>query len=226
MPLLTGWDWLVLVIGLVSTALGFWRGAVRTLFGLGAWIVAVIASPFVVSFAVPGLAGVIDLAAIPVWVLFIVAFLVVFVVVRLAGNLLLRGIRSIGLGGVDRAFGGALGVARAALIIMVAALIGYRLGMAQESAWTAARTRPMLDWMVAHADPLLPASTSPGGQGGRSGSTSVPGFLPDLLPDIVPGGRPVPDGQGQGGQRQGALLHAVPPAVALAAGSRQQHCGA
>lgn len=156
---LTSWDWLVLVVGLVSTGFGLWRGAVRTLFGLGAWAVGVIASPFVVSAAV-GLPGV---DSVPVWVLFIIAFLVVFVVVRHAGALLLRGLRSIGLGGVDRVFGGVLGVARAGLIVLVAALVGYRLGLAQELAWKDARSRPLLDWMVARVDPLLPATLPPAG---------------------------------------------------------------
>lgn len=156
---LTGWDWLVLVVCLVSTCVGLWRGAVRTLFGLGAWIVGVIAAPLVVSAAI-GLPGT---DRVPIWVLFIVAFLLVFVVVRYAGALILRGIRSIGLGGVDRVFGGALGVARAALIVLIAALIGFRLGMAQDSAWIEARSRPLLDWMVARVDPLLPATLAPAG---------------------------------------------------------------
>lgn len=167
---LTGWDWLVLVVCLVSTSFGLWRGAVRTLFGLAAWAVGVIASPFVVSAAV-GLPGT---DSVPVWVLFIVAFLIVFVVVRYAGALLLRGLRSIGLGGVDRVFGGVLGIARAALIVLVAALVGYRLGLAQDSAWQQARSRPMLDWMVAQVDPLLPATLLPAGllQPGRNGGSA------------------------------------------------------
>ena len=154
---LTGWDWLVLVVCLASTCLGLWRGAVRTLFGLGAWVVGIIAAPLVASAAI-GLPGI---DSVPIWVLFIVAFLLVFVIVRYAGALILRGIRSIGLGGVDRVFGGALGVARAAVIVLVAALVGFRLGMAQDSAWTQARSRPLLDWLVAKVDPLLPETRLP-----------------------------------------------------------------
>ena len=175
MALLTSWDWLVLVTALLSTLIGFWRGAVRTLFGLGAWIVGVIAAPFVVA----AVTGWVSIGSVPIWVLFIIAFLVVFVVTRFAGNLLLRGIRSIGLGGVDRAFGGALGVARAGLIVMVAALIGFRMGLAQDLAWQSAQSRPLLDWMVAQVDPLLPA-TIPAAQ--RSSQ-----FLPDAAPDLVAG---------------------------------------
>lgn len=165
---LTSWDWLVLVVGALSTCFGLWRGAVRTLFGLGAWIVGVLAAPVVVS-AVTGLPGT---DSVPVWVQFIAAFLVAFIAVRLAGNLLLRGVRSIGLGGVDRVFGGALGVARAGLIVLVAALVGYRMGLAQDAAWQQARSRPLLDWMVAQVDPLLPAT--PGPAGGSLQGAAVP----------------------------------------------------
>lgn len=210
MDLLTSWDWLVLVTGLISTLIGFWRGAVRTLFGLGAWIVGVLASPFVVT----ALTGLIGTTTVPIWVLFIGAFLVVFVVLRFAGGLLLRGIRSIGLGGVDRAFGGALGVARAALIIMVAALIGYRMGLAHDSAWKAAQSRPLLDWMVAQVDPLLPASTPLGDrrEPARERSDRSSTFRPDGSLPLV--------------QEPAVSTYAVSAYPALHAADRQPYCGA
>ena len=204
MDLLTGWDWLVLLTALISTAIGFWRGAIRTLFGLGAWIVGIVASPFVV----PALAGIIDIGTVPVWVLFIAAFLLVFIALRLVGGLLLRGIRTIGLGGVDRAFGGALGVARAALIVMVAALVGYRLGLAQEPAWKAAQSRPLLEWMVARVDPLLPVAARPAGQGAGRGGT----FLPDGGSALV--------------QEPSAFISAVSAQAARTAVGRLQPSGA
>ena len=41
----TAWDWFVLIVFLLSIVLGIWRGLVRTVFGLAAWIAALIGAP-------------------------------------------------------------------------------------------------------------------------------------------------------------------------------------
>ena len=167
MTSLTGWDWLVLTALALSTGFGLWRGAVRTLFGLAAWVLGVICAPFVGGW----LGDAFGLSTAPIWVLYIGAFMVVFVVIRFGGFLLLKGVRSIGLAGVDRAFGAALGVARAGLVVLVVAVVAHRLGFAQRMAWQQAQTRPLLDWMVATAQPWLPA---PQQQPARSGFALTP----------------------------------------------------
>lgn len=184
MMTLTGWDWLIVVVLLLSTALGYWRGAVRTLFGLGAWVVGVIAAPFVASH----LQSMLGSGAVPAWVLLIAAFLIAYLVIRWAGALILKGIRSIGLAGVDRVFGGALGVARAGLIVLVVAVAGYRFGLAQEVAWKEAHSRPLLEWMVASAEPWLPAEM----RQPRSTASSSSAALATPALRAPPAGRPEP----------------------------------
>ena len=61
---------------------------------------------------------------VPVWVLYVVAFLLTFVAVRIVGALFVKGVRSVGLAGVDRFLGAALGLARAALVILIVAVVG------------------------------------------------------------------------------------------------------
>ncbi len=153
LPLLTGWDWLVITVAVVSTGLGVWRGMVRTVFGLAAWVLGVLGAPLVgvligQQFGITG---------VPAWVLYVLAFLLTFVGVRLAGVLFLKGVRSVGLAGVDRVLGAALGVARAALVVLVAAVIAHRMGFAQSPAWQAAAARPLLETMIEIAQPWLPA---------------------------------------------------------------------
>ena len=126
---------------------------VRTVFGLAAWVLGVLGAPLVgvligQQFGITG---------VPAWVLYVLAFLLTFVGVRLAGVLFLKGVRSVGLAGVDRVLGAALGVARAALVVLVAAVIAHRMGFAQSPAWQAAAARPLLETMIEIAQPWLPA---------------------------------------------------------------------
>ncbi len=166
---LTNWDWLVALLALVSGGFGVWSGAIRTVFGLAAWVFGVLAAPLV-----GGLLGSrFDLTQWPIWVLYVIAFLVTFVVVRFAGFLVLKGVQSVGLGGVDRVFGGVLGLARAGLLLLVCAVIAHRLGFAQSPAWRNAISRPLLDIMVQVAEPWLPAK-------------------PDAKPSNPPRSAPVP----------------------------------
>ena len=139
LPPLTSWDWFIITVALVSTGLGIWRGMIRTVFGLAAWVLGIVGAPLggmliAREFGITGL---------PVWVLYVAAFLATFIVVRLAGTLFLKGARSVGLAGVDRVLGAALGVARAALIVLVVAVVAHRLGYSQAPAWREAAARPL-----------------------------------------------------------------------------------
>jgi membrane protein required for colicin V production len=152
-PPLTTWDWFIITVALISTGFGVWRGMIRTVFGLAAWILGVIGAPLV-GMAIGQQFG---LSGIPMWVLYILAFLLTFMAVRLVGVLFLKGARSVGLAGVDRMLGAALGVARAALVVLVAAVIAHRLGFSQSASWQFAATRPLLETMIEVAQPWLPA---------------------------------------------------------------------
>ena len=158
LPPLTSWDWFIITVALVSTGLGVWRGMIRTVFGLAAWVLGIIGAPLggmliAQQFGITGL---------PVWVLYVAAFLLTFILVRLVGALFLKGARSVGLAGVDRVLGAALGVARAALIVLVVAVVAHRLGFSQAPAWREAAARPLLETLVEAARPWLPAAPRKG----------------------------------------------------------------
>ena len=151
-PPLTSWDWFIITVALISTGFGLWRGMIRTVFGLAAWILGIIGAPLVGM----SLGEQFGIGGMPMWVLYIFAFLLTFMVVRLVGVLFLKGAQSVGLAGVDRLLGGALGVARAGLVILVVAVIAHRLGYSQAAAWQGAAARPLLEGMIEAAQPWLP----------------------------------------------------------------------
>jgi hypothetical protein len=41
----TGWDWFVILVLSGSVLLGLWRGLIRTVFGLAAWVIALVGGP-------------------------------------------------------------------------------------------------------------------------------------------------------------------------------------
>ena len=152
---ITGWDWFVAIVLLLSVGLGLVRGLVRTVFALGAWVVAVVGVPL----AGPPLARVLP-EAVPHAVAFVTVFLLFFVAVRVLGNLAARALHGIGLGGADRFLGAVLGVARAALVVLVVVLGAYVAGFSKYPSWTQALSRPLLDGMVRFAEPFLPEKVS------------------------------------------------------------------
>jgi membrane protein required for colicin V production len=152
---ITGWDWFVVIVVLLSVGVGLVRGLVRTVFALGAWVVAVLGVPL----AGPPLVRHLP-EAVPHAVVFVIVFLVFFVAVRVLGSAAARALHGIGLGGADRLLGGVLGVVRAALVVFVVVLGAYLAGFSKYPSWTQALTRPLLDGMVRFAEPFLPERVS------------------------------------------------------------------
>lgn len=148
----TIWDWFIFLCLLISTGFGFWRGFIRTGFGLGAWILAFLLCGPLAAFIAPLVSGVFTA---PLFVFQIIAFLIVYLLVQIGGQLTARGFRAIGLGGLDRFFGMLLGAARAIVIITVAAMLAHRFGFHTEPAWQMAHSRVMLDALASNGFALL-----------------------------------------------------------------------
>ncbi|MFM1988487.1 MAG: Pur regulon 18 kDa protein [Pseudomonadota bacterium] len=151
----TGWDWFVLIVAVLSVGIGLIRGLVRTVFALAAWVVGLLGVPL----ASPPVIGVLP-EAVPRPVVYLVVFLLLFVAVRMLGSLAARGLRGLGLGGVDRLLGAVLGTVRAVIVILLAALGAHLAGFSEHPSWTQAFSRPLLDALVHKAEPFLPERLS------------------------------------------------------------------
>jgi len=149
---LTLLDWFILIVTVLSVLLGVYRGMVRTVFGLAAWAVALLGTPM----AGPAVVQASGMQEQP-WVVFIVLFLVLFVLIRLCGVLVSKGLGKIGLGGIDRMLGAALGVARALVLVAVVVVVARMLDMHRALEWRNAISRPLLDAIVQLTEPYLQA---------------------------------------------------------------------
>jgi membrane protein required for colicin V production len=152
---ITGWDWFVATVVVLSVGFGLMRGLVRTVFALAAWGVGLLGVPLLSPHALRLLPD-----AVPHPVVYFLVFLVLFVAVRMLGSLAARGLRGLGLGGVDRLLGAALGTLRAAIVILLAALGTHLAGYSTHPSWTQALSRPLLDGLVQRAEPFLPERLS------------------------------------------------------------------
>jgi len=152
---ITGWDWFVLTVSVLSIGIGALRGLVRTVFALGAWVVGLLGVPFASPFLLPLLPD-----GVPRPLVYFLVFLALFVSVRLVGGLAVRALRGIGLGGADRLLGAVLGVARAGIIVVIVAVAAHLAGQSRGPAWQKALTRPLLDEIVIQAEPFLPERLS------------------------------------------------------------------
>ncbi len=152
---LTGWDWFIAIVTVLSVALGLLRGMVRTVFGLAAWAVALLGTPI----AAPAAVQITSMQAQP-WVVFIVLFIALFVFVRMFGALIGRLLGKLGLGPADRGMGALLGAVRAVLLIALVAVVARSFDLHKGPAWRAALSRPLLDAIVLWIDPYLPSRVS------------------------------------------------------------------
>jgi membrane protein required for colicin V production len=117
-------DGVVLAVLLLSAALAYFRGLVREILSLGAWIGAAVAAIVAEPHTKPIAAQYVQ----PEWLAIAVAIGVVFLVVLVVLKILIAWIaghvqRSM-LGGVDRALGFVFGLARGAFIVVLAYIVG------------------------------------------------------------------------------------------------------
>jgi membrane protein required for colicin V production len=152
---LNGWDWFIVIVFAGSVLLGLLRGLVRTVFGLAAWVIALLGTPL----AAPAAVQVSAMQQQP-WVVFVLLFIALFVVVRVTGALLARAIGKLGLGGADRGLGALLGGVRALALIALVVVVARSFDLNKGAAWRTALSRPLLDAIVFWVEPYLPSRVS------------------------------------------------------------------
>ncbi|HEX6138224.1 MAG TPA: CvpA family protein [Casimicrobiaceae bacterium] len=166
---MTSFDWVVLFVIALSTLLAFFRGVIRELIALVAWVtgfVGAIAFTPVVGAMLPDLAG-------HPSVRYIVAFALIVIAALLAGALiawpLSAAVRAAGLGFVDRFLGSIFGFARGIVLILVFVVAAGLTGLPQTAWWQRSALAPPFVAGVFALRPHLPAELagrldySPGG---------------------------------------------------------------
>ncbi|MFO1363821.1 MAG: CvpA family protein [Burkholderiales bacterium] len=153
---MTWFDYAVLAVLALSALIGLWRGFVREVFALGAWVVATFAA---LTFGGPAGEWLPAASATPFargLAAGVAIFVVVLIVGGLTGVLLAKALRVAGFGLADRTLGGVFGLARGALICLLAVLVAGLTVLPKEPFWREATLSGPLETAVVALKPHLP----------------------------------------------------------------------
>jgi len=149
-------DCAVIGVFAVSTILGAWRGLVREILSILGWVIAFLAANLLAGPLGPEMPQVIPSPELRVAAAFAIVFIGSLMVTSLAGLLLAKLVRAVGLGGTDRTLGAVFGAARGALIVLAAAVLAGLTSAPRQAWWSDSASGPLLVQAAGMMMPLLP----------------------------------------------------------------------
>jgi membrane protein required for colicin V production len=157
---MTIFDFVVLIIFVVSISISVVRGIVRESLSLAGWVIAyMVAKAFakdVVSMLPLSITG----DSLRVLISFSALFLSVLLVMSLITILSSALVKTVGLGSVDRLFGAFFGLARGLLAVLLLVLLAGLTTLPQEPFWQKALLSKPLEAGVIMTMPWLPQDLS------------------------------------------------------------------
>ena len=157
---MTAFDWIMILILAASVILGLLRGLVAEVFSLASWVVAFIAAKLGAAAVAALLPMDVESEGMRNIVGFIVVFLVVMILVMLLGRVIKGAVGAVGLGGADKAVGGAFGLLRGVVILVGLTLVAGLTALPQTDFWKNALSSRVLEMLATEAMPLLPAKVA------------------------------------------------------------------
>ena len=153
---MTWLDYAVIGVFALSLALGVWRGLVRELISVLGWVIAFLAANLLAGPLGPAMPQAIPTPELRVAAAYAAVFIGSLIVTSLAGLLLSKIVKAVGLGGVDRLLGAAFGAARGLLIVLAAALVAGLTSAPRQPFWKDSASGPLLAQAAQALKPLLP----------------------------------------------------------------------
>jgi membrane protein required for colicin V production len=154
---MTTFDWIVLFVIALSTLLAFFRGVVRELIAVIAWVLGFIGAVAYTPLHGAMLHYIPSNPAVP----YIIAFALIIIGALVAGALiawpLSRAIRAAGLGFVDRFLGSLFGLVRGAAFVLAFVLVAGLTPLPRTLWWQSSALVPPLVAGVFALKPHLPA---------------------------------------------------------------------
>jgi membrane protein required for colicin V production len=153
---MTWLDYAVLGVFAVSLVLGAWRGLVREVVSILGWVIAFLAANLLAGPLGPVMPQAIPTPELRVAAAYVAVFIASLILTSLAGLLLSKVIKAVGLGGVDRLLGAVFGAARGVLILLAAALLAGLTSAPKQAWWRDSVSGPILVQASIMLTPLLP----------------------------------------------------------------------
>lgn len=153
---MTWLDYAVFGVLGISVAWGLWRGIVRELVSLAGFVIAFLTANLFSGPLAEHVPSSVVRPELRVLIAFVFLFFVALVLSSLAGVLLSRLVKAVGLGALDRGLGTLFGVARAAVVLLAFALIAGLTSLPRDPAWRESVTGPLLASGALVLKPWLP----------------------------------------------------------------------
>jgi membrane protein required for colicin V production len=153
---MTWLDYAVLGVFAISLILGAWRGLVREVVSILGWVIAFLAANLLAGPLGPAMPEAIPTPELRVAAAYVAVFIASLVLTSLAGLLLSKVVKAVGLGGIDRLLGAAFGAARGVLILLAAALLAGLTSAPSQPYWRDSASGPLLAQAAGMLKPLLP----------------------------------------------------------------------
>lgn len=153
---MTLFDYAVLTIVGGSVLLSIFRGFVREVLALAAWVIAFIAAGLLGNIVAGWLATSISDESVRVLMAFVAVFVATLISMSLIALAVSGLMRKAGLGLEDRVLGSFFGLARGMLIVMLLVLLAGLTALPRQPAWTDAMLSAPLEALAGAAKPWLP----------------------------------------------------------------------
>jgi membrane protein required for colicin V production len=153
---MTAVDYVVIGIVALSVMISVWRGAVRELLALAAWILAFFAGQAYAGTVAAYLPASLENEALRLLAGFAGIFLLVLLLTSLVAVAISTLLRSAGLGPVDRGLGAIFGLARGMLVVIILVLLCGLTAFPRTPIWRDAMLSAPLEAAAASVVPLLP----------------------------------------------------------------------
>jgi len=181
-------DWVLLAVVAVSALFGLMRGFVGVLASLVAWVLAGWAAFHFGADVGLMLSGDGEIGAGELFGGYALCFIGVLVVVGLVGWLVRKLVQSVGLSGLDRMLGLALGIARGAFVACVLVLLAGLTAMPREPQWQRSQVVPVFvpgaQWMRAWLPEWAAEHVDLDGRVPTEHSDLHPAATPDTAPAL------------------------------------------
>jgi len=157
---MTGFDYTVIAIVLLSALLGWWRGLVYEVLSLLGWVAAwVVARLFAVS-AAPYMPAALGTESARTVAAFVALFVATLIVGGIVAWLLSKLVKWVGLGWLDGLLGLSFGMLRGVLVVLVLVVLAGMTRVPQEPFWRNAWSSKSLENVARAMQKWLPDSVA------------------------------------------------------------------
>lgn len=153
---MTWLDYLILAGFFVSIAWGAWRGLVREVISVAAWVLAFLGANYFGSPLSEVMPASIPSPELRILISFVAVFVVILAVCTLVGQFLRKLVKVAGLGELDHVLGGMFGVARALVILLAFAIVAGLTALPRQPMWRDSVCGPPMGRAALALKPWLP----------------------------------------------------------------------